>query len=284
MIGAFKGVTRRLSAPVWYGLLMFAPPLLSSCSSYAPVLLELPLNRMESPEPMPGVASVGNGVGEANYLILTRDQRTQAPNPDSPEVGDNPNPDLDVDPLETGYFRGDVRIFPKVELGLRKSYDDLLMGQVKFLLAGAPPGRAKAGQGSAALSLGFGHDENEFNDSDGGGSYRTQLDRDVFDAALIFGRRVSRWLLFYGGGYYNRHRYDGEYVVDHSGGTPDTRTALDGEAQVRGLNVGLNFNFGTPWAGGVFECARARIDAGSQRDYRGTCSLGFKVQLGVDPR
>src|SRR5690349_15189006 len=96
-------------------------PALSGCAGLSPVALELPVNRMETPERSAGVVSFGSGVSGESYLVLTPDDATSPPDTQHPHSGHCPS----AGPNETNwncssgiYFRGDARLGDVVQIGM----------------------------------------------------------------------------------------------------------------------------------------------------------------------
>jgi hypothetical protein len=261
--------------------------LLSGCADISPVILELPVNRMEMPERSAGVVNLGVGGGGENYLILTRDQVTTAPDTQHPEVDSCPaSSDGDAILIDTSsdcsggiYLRGDLRLSDVMQIGVRRSADSLLVGQMKLYLVGPKPGRAKAGDNSLAITGAYGHDRvsTSGNDDDGNES-RSDLERSLRDAGVVFGHRWLNWVMTYGGAYYSRSDYSGS--SSHWNGNQTIKQDLRGDAALRGVNIGLKFNFGTPLAGALLECARARVNSGDTQTYVNRCMVGMEVTFG----
>jgi hypothetical protein len=265
--------------------LALASALLSACATdISPVAFEMPISRMEMPERTAGIVHMAGGGGGENYLVLSRDQLTSAPNPARPEFDSCPKAvdggavfyDSSNDHCSNGlFFRTDARIGDHVQIGLKRSWDELLTGQVKAYILGPKPGRAKPGDHSLAATIAYGGDSVE-SDGDGSqGSFSSEVDRRVVDLGLVYGHRWQRWLMSYGGVFYNHHSYSGTHRA--TTGSSSTTREFEGTARMAGANIGLKFDFGTPIVGGILECARAHMTAGSTSRYVSRCAASVEV-------
>ncbi len=264
--------------------------LLAGCADISPVAFEMPVSRLDIPERTAGVAHFETGVGGGNYVTLTPNQVTTAPDPQHPQFGNCPEARDDNGFVDTSnmhcsggsFIRGDARLGDYVQLGVRRSWDMLAVVQAKVYLLGPKAGHAKPGDNSLAMTLGYGWDHNSTSGSDDtqspSQSGRTELKRHLVDTALIYGHRWQKWLMGYAGAYYNDHGYSGTY--EHSSGSQRTTTAFDGSAHMVGFNAGLKFDFGTDVVGGILECAFAHVYGGNNADTVDRCAVGVEVTFG----
>lgn len=272
-----------------YLLLAFV---LTGCATRdrAPAVLELPISRLESPEPMAGRANFGFSYAEESYLVLSSDQTQAAPNTQNPSVGRCPgtgrssfsNSD-DEECAAPARFKADIQLAPGFELGARHTANGFTYPQAKLYLMPPRLRRPREGDSSAAITAAYGSDDPSYSATDANGNrYQSRFDRDMRDAALIVGERLTDDLLLFVGGYYSEHRYKGRYDVDFSNtSTPDTTMPFQGDAVIRGGNIGFKLDL-TPNGKTtlIAECARARVNAGDTRSYVNRCAAGMEFAFG----
>jgi hypothetical protein len=258
--------------------------LCTGCQYKEPVLLGIPLNRFESPEPGARFVVTGGLSGE-HYLVLTEDQRSAPPDPATARTGNCPDSDADL-------FGGEECGL----LGLLRAVSHCLLGgQAKWFVFGPQPGTAQPGDTSLALTAAYGQGSQDLGDSP-----RTEIDRSLRDAALILGRRLNEAALLYGGAYYSAHRYDGRHtrteeteggddggLLDpilgggQSGGSAEVTRPFAGRLTARGINLGLRFEFGEAGTSALTgECAWAQLGGTGIDDSRGRCGVAFEHGFG----
>lgn len=289
---------------------------LSGCQNTVPVKLELPVNRLESPEPAARRVSLGLTAGETTYAVFTPDQITTAPDAQNPAIGRCPPKQregdaflLDADDCGGMLLKADLRAAPWLQLGLRRSADQLLIGQGKVFLHGRRAGEPAPGDTSAALTLAYGRDRYRETDQNANGPVETDLQRSLVDLGLIGGYRVHRRVLVFGGPFLQRSDYEGEHRRNErrqtdgggggngggpggllpggggSGGGTGTQietvtTVLDDRAELRGLNLGLRWETRSGRFGLMGECARAQASVAESRAYVNRCATAMELAFG----
>lgn len=224
---------------------------LAGCASNgSPVIVDTTLARLELPEAPSRNVRIGMAATQSTYLVLTHDQVATPPSLSGATIEDDTQVDTDPDTGLGGF--GEFCLGKRLSLGLSRRHASPLMGHVRFYVAGKE--REKSGQGdfSLALSGAWGHDTDDAADTSG--AYRTQTKRSETDFSAIFGLRLLRPVLLYGGPYYLRT----DLEVDHT--RPSTPAQhFEGNSRTRGGHLGLGLFAGrfTSW---MIEYSRAKVE------------------------
>ncbi|MBI3171288.1 MAG: autotransporter outer membrane beta-barrel domain-containing protein, partial [Hydrocarboniphaga effusa] len=223
---------------------LLLPVLASGCSTDRQVYVDLPLTRLELPEPAPRKFGTGPASGEGFRLELTPDQTTTTPDPERPRVLLEGN----------GQLHFDLQLPAPVTVGM-KVYGANLFGVHAKWSVFSP--RHSGGRTSLALTAAHAQGNSDFDYSL---DSHTEIKQSLSDVAAIAGYRPHpNWLVF-GGPFYSRLRYDGHYFSER-GSDPDVDMDFAGDATLTGANLGLAF---TPqnWLQITGEYSRARVEAG----------------------
>jgi len=233
----------------------------SGCAGERDVIIKIPISRLELPEPGPRRMDVGFGpIGEAK-AFLTRDQANVAPDVQQPEFSED----------DDGMLRFDALVHPAVQVSL-KTLSGYVGVQGKYM-----PIR-DAGPFSFAVTLGFAGSEDAFDFNDGATIARTTVNSDLRDLAAIFGWRLDRTVIVYGGPWYSAVDYHGHHFSDR-GGNPDVEFDYRGEVEAVGANVGVGVTPGR-WGRLMLEYSQARLRGGSARERVGYPALAFEISFG----
>ena len=231
------------------------------CAGERDVIVKVPISRLELPEPGPRRMDIGLGpTGEAK-AYLTRDQANVAPDVRRPEFTEE----------EDGMLRFDALVHPALQVSLKT-----LSGYVG--IQGKLMPIQDAGPFSFALTLGFADSEDDFDFNDGATVARTTVDCGLRDVAAIFGWRLDRTVIFYGGPWYTEVDYHGHHFSDR-GGNPDVEFDYRGEVEAAGANVGMAFTPGR-WGRVIVEYSQARLRGGSEKERTGYPALAFEIFFG----
>jgi hypothetical protein len=236
-----------------------------------PVYVETTLARLEIPERPTRAVRLSSGMTDSTWYVLSDDHITQPPSIErSYATRQDPEPqstcDDDWEPTEL-IGRIDVCLAKRVAFGYSRRSDGMPMGHMVLYLAGREREHAKAGHGSLAVSVAYGRQERSM----AGTNYRTNLERRQTDVSLIFGYRMAKWALFYGGPYHLRSDFD----LQHT--RPDTpRQDSSGLIAATGGHLGLGL-FAGRHSNWLVEYSRARVDSGVDGEILGNWS--FKYQL-----
>lgn len=275
--------------------------LLAAGCGAQPVLLSVPLNRFESPEPG-AEFHLSAAVAAENYLVLSPDLATTAPDPSSATVDQCPENSDDLftdDPCgPLGSLGASFRPAQSLQLSLQAN-SGIVGGQAKLYVFGPAHGDGTPGSGSMAVTAAYGQSTSSVDS----GSRRTRIERSMADVAVIFGQRLSPSALLYGGPFYSRHDYDGRYThmvqtraEDDSGSLVDDLVGggsvdggeeeevtddFGGTLDVLGANAGLHWQFGAARNYGLLaECAFAQFKGEGDSRSRARCGLAFEYGFG----
>ena len=262
-----------------WGVLLL-PLLLEGCfggDGRSPVYVQTTLLRMELPErPSRVVGLTAGHSGRRAFVLLTRDQVTQAPSATATVATDEAPSYVDD---STFIGRAELTLWKRLTFGYSNRESGPRLVHFRFYLAGPERERAKSGDVSLALTGAFGRDRRtfygqvyDFNTSTML-NYETRLARQQQDLGLILGLRLGKPFLLYGGPYYQRSRF----VFDHD--RPSTPTSHgEGESQARGMHLGLALlagRFSTIMA----EWSRAQVTSPGDRQTLGTTGLTYQMNF-----
>jgi hypothetical protein len=245
--------------------LALAALLLAGCATEREVVVQVPLSRMELPEPAARTLGIGIGGQSAVRAELTQDQTTTSPDPDHPVIEHESN----------GQLRFDWLVAPSVQVSLRNWGGNLAGGQFKWY-ALQPVADSRM---SLALTAGYGTARTKF-DFDPNPAAHTSIRQSLVDFGLVFGLRVDRSLLVFGGPYASRNRYTGHYFSTR-GSNPDVENDFEGDINIAGANLGLAYS-PRDWFTLAGEVSAAQVKAGAVTE--GPVSGTLMAQFNFGPR
>ena len=255
----------------WKAEALLAALLVSACSDRN-VYLGIPLIRSESPEPSQAYGSVSITSNQSARITLTPDQTVTPPNP--------ANPDLSRDEAGPGLLRYEYHALSGLTAGLSATQDGF-GPRIRYSLI-QPQGRPGAGDWSLAVSGGYAYFDRSFfyddfsfldfcNDDDE--NFTTRLKSHRLDAGLIGGVRVLDTVLVYGGPYWNRLRYSGDYDSSNS---PDFE--FNGRGYLRGGHLGVMVDFNKT-LGLSAEFSRGAMQTAGRREYLDGGVISLRVSF-----
>lgn len=224
--------------------------MLSACATEREVAVLVPLSRMELPEA--GARSIGIGVGAAGAIRaeLTQDQTTTAPDPKAPTLEHE----------TTGQLRFDWLMAPQLQVSLRNWGRDLSGGQLKWYAVQPRLGSAL----SMAVTVGYGAARENF-DFDGlPEDSHTHFRQTLADLGVVFGIRVDKNVLLFGGPFASRNRYRGHYFSAR-GSNPDVDQDFSGHINLTGVNLGIAYS-PRNWFTLAGEVSSAQVQAGDVQE------------------
>lgn len=238
-----------------------------------PVFSETSLARLELPERPTRVVRLAVAATDSSWHVLSRDHVSEAPAVERSEATD----DFPGDPCDSqsGGTSGriDVCLAKRVSFGYSRRENGPPTGHMMVYLAGPERERARPGDFSLALSGAWGHDDASLttNQSDGD-AYRSRWERKEQNVGLVAGVRAGTSLMFYGGPYRLKTRYN----IEHE--RPDTpQQNSSGDITASGWHIGVAlFGGGRDNHSFLLEHSSAKVDAGDDERVSNT---GFKYQF-----
>lgn len=258
-------------------LLWLAPVLLAAgcCTPNPqnPVFSETSLARLELPERPTRIVRVSVASTDSFWHVLSRDHVSDAPAVEGSEATDD-YPGDPCDSQSTGMSgRIDLCLAKRVSFGYSRRENGPPTGHMMLYLAGPERERARPGDFSLALSGAWGQDDARLttNESDSD-AYRSRWERKERNFGLVAGMRAGTSLMFYGGPYRLKTRYN----IEHE--RPDTPPQnSSGDIRASGWHIGVAL-FGGPRDNHSFllEHSSAKVDAGDDERISNT---GLKYQF-----
>lgn len=180
-------------------------------------MIKLPNNRFDSPE------TLGK---ERNVKIEVAGERNSAIELSSDITGRQINiSDPKIDEEYRMRLGAGVGILEDLDIELRAT-NGL---RVKYQVLGDPRSKADTGNIPLAATVGLGYVSEEYSVSGvPTGSGRASIKEYIIDGALISGYRISKQVLFYGGGFYTRDKFHGDFSFGSVTGTYSSAARLYG--------------------------------------------------------